>query len=188
MALPSNPMISTLPPGLRVCLNRDLPLWPAFPSLALRPRGSAPWPQSSCGEATVTPWASKAGHSSCPGLPPHAPGGTEALAAGWTAQPHAKEDPRRLFYTSTSPLPASLTPHPPTPDPCAWPRLCLEPALCQFPLLRHPVPLAPHLPPSCSFRTLSWLPLLSPVSPLDLPHRDQLADANNGTPGYWSGG
>ena len=49
MALPSNPMIFTLPPGLQVCLNRDLPLWPAFPSLALLPRGSAPWLKSSCG-------------------------------------------------------------------------------------------------------------------------------------------
>ena len=150
MALPSNPMISTLPPGLRVCLNRDLPLWPAFPSQALRPRGSVPWPESSCGEGTVTPSASKAGHSSRPGLPPHAPGGTEALAAGWAAQPQAKEDPRRLFYTSTSPLPASLTPHPPDPRP-----QCLAPSLfraCSLPVSppAPPCPLAPHLPPSCS--------------------------------------
>lgn len=184
-------MISTLPPGLRVCLNRDLPLWPAFPSLALLPRGSAPWPESSCGEATVTPWASKPGHSSSPGLPPHAPGRTEALATRWTAQPQAEEDPRRLFWlfcTSTSPLSASLTPQPTTPDPCAWPRLCLNLLSASFHSCRHPVPLAPHLPSSCSFRTLSWMLLLSPVSPLDLPDRGQLADANNGTPGYWSGG
>ena len=149
MALPSNPMIFTLPPGLQVCLNRDLPLWPAFPSLALLPRGSAPWLKSSCGEATVTPWASKAGHSSSPGLPPHAPGRTEALATRWTAQPQAKEDPRRLFWlfcTSTSPLSASLTPHPTTPGPCAWPCLCLEPALCQFPLLPPPCPPRPTSP------------------------------------------
>ena len=149
MALPSNPMIYTFPPGLRVCLNRDLPLWPAFPSQALHPRGSAPWPESSCAEGTVTPWASKAGHSSCPGLPPRAPGGTEAPAPGWAAQPQAKADPRRLLYTSTSPLAASLTPHP-RPRP-----LCLAPSpfrACSLPVSppAPPCPLAPHLPPSYS--------------------------------------
>lgn len=162
MALPSNPMISTLPPGLRVCLNRDLPLWPAFPSLALLPRGSAPWPESSCGEATVTPWASKAGHSSSPGLPPHAPGRTEALATRWTAQPQAG-GPQVVvlvvLHLDLSTLCITDSPPHPTPDPRAWPRLCSNLLSASFRSWRHPVPLAPHLPsppasglsPSCCF-------------------------------------
>lgn len=89
---------------------------------------------------------------------------------------------------STSPLSASLTPHPTPPRPsCLAPSL-FKPALCQLASWRHPVPLAhishllqlQGLSPSCCFflQCPLWIS----------PDRGQLADANNGAPGYWSGG
>lgn len=145
MALPSNPMISTLPPGLRVCLNRDLPLWPAFPSLALLPKRLCPL-------ATEQLWGGHCdtlGLEGWPFLLPRAPATRTRWDRGagcWVDGPAPRKGgPQAVVLHLDLSTPCITDAPPPDPRP-----LCLAPSLfraCSLPVSPPASPCPPRPTP-----------------------------------------
>lgn len=144
-------------------LNYDPTLRPAFPSFALLPRGLCPWPESGGRGGTVMPWASGACHSHHPRLclsPTVQVRQAEAEASREGGSAPSQGGPQVVVLRLAHPsLPT--TAH------------LLGPFSVQCSLSLPPPPVVPSP---------------RPVPPLDQSNRDPLANTENGTPGYGSGG